>query len=127
MNHANCSPSSQLILQNIATRAVRVPMNFALGTSAAVVKSAPLLLVDAVTDQGIVGRSYVFCYATSGAKAIAAHIAEAAGWLAGRPCHPAAASRTLLRRFALLGVGGPVRMAMWFNPGSVPLYHSTLH
>jgi L-alanine-DL-glutamate epimerase-like enolase superfamily enzyme len=64
MDHANCSPSSQLTLQNIATRAVRVPMNFALGTSAAVVKSAPLLLVDAVTDQGIVGRSYVFCYAT---------------------------------------------------------------
>ena len=103
---------SGLTLRNITTRTVRVPMNFALGTSAAVVKSAPLLLVDLLTEQGIVGRSYVFCYGSSGAKAVAAHIAEAGELIRGRPCQPQSITRLLLRRFALLGVAGPVRMAL---------------
>ena len=57
MSGVELSSLSGLTLRNITTRTVRVPMNFALGTSAAVVKSAPLLL-DLLTEQGIVGRSY---------------------------------------------------------------------
>jgi mandelate racemase len=87
-------------------------MKFALGTSAAVVKSAPLLLVDVLTDQGIVGRSYVFCYRSSGATAVAAHVADAEELVRGLSCRPHAIAALLSRRFALLGVGGPVRMAL---------------
>jgi mandelate racemase len=41
---------------------VLVPLRFTLGTSAAVVRSVPLLLVDLVTDDGITGHAYAFCY-----------------------------------------------------------------
>jgi mandelate racemase len=87
-------------------------MKFALGTSAAMITSAPLLLVDAQMEEGVVGRSYVFCYATSGAKAIAAHIAEAGELILGQPCNPRSVAMMLSRRFALLGVAGPVRIAL---------------
>ena len=41
-----------LTLRAVTTRAVRVPLTFALGTSAAVVTAAPLLLVDALMEEG---------------------------------------------------------------------------
>jgi len=103
---------SGLTLRGAMTRAVRVPMTFALGTSAAVVKTAPLVLLDVLTEEGIVGRSYVFCYTTSGAQAVAAHIADAMELLRGQPCKPQAIFNMLSRRFALIGVTGPVRMAL---------------
>ncbi|HEY7296320.1 MAG TPA: enolase C-terminal domain-like protein [Xanthobacteraceae bacterium] len=87
-------------------------MKFALGTSAASVKAAPLLLVDVLTNEGVVGHSYLFCYTASGAKAVAAHIAEAAELARGQPCRPQIIFQNLSRRFALLGVTGPVRMAL---------------
>src|SRR5665213_1973459 len=47
------------------------PMTHALGTSAARVTEAPLLLIDLETEEGITGRTYLFCYRPSGARAIA--------------------------------------------------------
>jgi mandelate racemase len=102
----------ELTLRGLTIRAFRVPMNFALGTSAAMIKSAPLLLLDAMMEEGVIGRAYVFCFATSGAKAIAAHLAEAGELMRGQPCNPRSVAAMLSRRFALLGVTGPVRMAL---------------
>jgi mandelate racemase len=104
--------SAGLTIRSIATRAVRVPLKFNLGTSAAVVTAAPLLLVDVLTELGATGRSYLFCYSTSGARAIAGHITEAAGLIEGKAATPLGLAQLLSRRFALLGVTGPVRMAL---------------
>lgn len=101
-----------LTLRAVTTRAVRVPLKFALGTSAAVVTAAPLLLVDVLMEEGIIGRSYVFCYTASGAKAVAAHIAEAVQLCKGFRARPQSIFKMLSRRFTLLGVVGPVRMAL---------------
>lgn len=101
-----------LTLKTVETRGVRVPLQFALGTSAAIVRAVPLLLVDAIMEEDIIGRSYVFCYSTSGAKAVAAHLAEAVELVHGQTVRPQTASKMLSRRFALLGVAGPVRMAL---------------
>ena len=60
-----------LTLRGVRTVAVEVPMRYVLGTGAAAVRAAPLLLVDVDTEQGIVGRTYIFCYRRSGG-----------GWLA---------------------------------------------
>jgi mandelate racemase len=87
-------------------------MRFPLGTTAAVVTEAPLLLVDVQTREGVVGRSYLFCYRDSGAKAIAEVVNEAIGLVIGRPVAPAKIAEFLARRFALLGVTGVVRMAL---------------
>jgi mandelate racemase len=91
---------------------VLVPLRFTLGTSAAVVRSVPLLLVDLVTDDGITGHAYAFCYRPSGARAMAAHLAEAFDLLVGGSVTPYDAARVLSRQFALLGVTGAVRMAL---------------
>jgi mandelate racemase len=101
-----------LKLRSLTSRGVLVPLNFTLGTSAAIVRNVPLLLVDLVTDDGVIGHAYAFCYRPSGARAIAAHLAEAFELLAGRPVTPYDAARSLSRQFALIGVIGTVRMAL---------------
>lgn len=105
-------PVHALTLSRIETRGVRVPLKFALGTSAARVAAVPLLLVDVFMEEGIVGRSYIFCYSTSGARAVAAHISEAAELARGQSAKPQSIFNILFRHFTLLGVTGPVRMAL---------------
>jgi mandelate racemase len=102
----------RLTLRAITTRGIRVPLSFALGTSAAVVRSVPLLLVDLETEEGATGRTYLFCYTASGARAIAAHLQEAIDLVRGTPTTPLDLAKLLQRRFALLGVTGTVRMAL---------------
>jgi mandelate racemase len=99
-------------VRSLTTRGVLVPLTFTLGTSAAVVRTVPLLLVDIVTEAGFTGRAYTFCYRPSGARAIADHLAEAFELLKGRDITPLEAMQTLSRQFALLGVTGAVRMAL---------------
>jgi mandelate racemase len=94
---------ARLTPRDVSTRAVRVPLTFALGTSAAIVRAVPLLLVDLGTEEGLIGRTYLFCYTPSGARAIAEHIREALELVLGKPTTPL---------FALLGVTGAVRMAL---------------
>jgi mandelate racemase len=101
-----------LTVRSVALRGVRVPLNFPLGTSAAVVPAAPLLLVDLETDEGVTGRAYVFGYTAAGTRAIAGLVAEAVEAVAGQPAAPAVLGPRLARRYALLGVAGPVRMAL---------------
>jgi len=104
--------SPALTLRGVRTVAVEVPLRYVLGTSAATVRAAPLLLVDVETEQGIVGRTYIFCYRRSGARSIAGVLQEAAGLVVGEAVAPAAIAATLQRRYALLGVTGVVRMAL---------------
>ena len=53
--------STRLTLRGVRCRAVEVPMSYVLGTSAAAVRAAPLLLVDVQTEEGVTGRTYLFC------------------------------------------------------------------
>jgi len=108
--HAASLPA--LTLRSVRTTAVEVPLRYVLGTSAATVRAAPLLLVDVETEQGIVGRSYGFCYRTSGARATAHVLHEAAELIAGERIAPLAIATKLERRYALLGVTGVVRIAL---------------
>ena len=101
-----------LTLRGVRTVAVEVPMRYVLGTSAATVRAAPLLLVDVETEQGIVGRTYIFCYRRSAARAIAQVVQEAAELVRGEKIAPLPMAATLQRRYALLGVTGIVRMAL---------------
>jgi mandelate racemase len=106
----NAAPT--LTVRTVRTVAVTVPMKLALGTSAATVREAPLLLVDLFTREGITGRSYLFCYRPSGTVAIAAVLREAVEMIAGEPIAPIANAAKLARGYALIGVTGVVRMAL---------------
>ena len=87
-------------------------MTFPLGTSAAIAKNAPLLLVDLETEEGITGHSYVFCYRSSVPRAIDAVLRDAISLVTGEHTIPWEISARLSRRFALVGVASVVRMAL---------------
>ena len=101
-----------LTVRAIRTTAVDVPMRHVLGTSAAVVRSAPLLLVDVETEEGVTGHAYLFCYLPAAAPAIASFAAEIERLERGKRLEPEAAWTRLAKRFTLIGVQGTVRMAM---------------
>jgi mandelate racemase len=102
----------RLTIRDLKTVIVEVPMTFALGTSAATVRKAPLILVDLETEEGITGRTYLFCYRASGAKALVALLADAVEVVRGKPAAPVEIGQLLARRFTLLAVSGLARMAL---------------
>jgi mandelate racemase len=87
-------------------------MTYVLGTSRGAITKAPLLLIDVETEEGVSGRSYLFCYLRAAAPAIAAIIEEIAQVVKGERVAPVDLWTKLSRRFALIGVQGIVRMAM---------------
>ena len=102
----------RLTVRNVRTAAVLVPMTYVLGTSAAAVRSAPLLLVDLETEEGIVGRACLFCYLPAAAPAIETLLQEVLSAVKGDRVEPVALWAKLYKRFTLIGVQGIVRMAM---------------
>ena len=76
------------------------------------ITKAPLLLIDLETEEGITGRSYLFCCLLPSARAIAAMLDEAGAVVARRRCAAAELWSKLAKRFALIGVQGVARMAM---------------
>ena len=87
-------------------------MKLPLGTSAGTLRTAPLLLIDLETEEGVTGRSYLFCYLPAAAPAIAALLGEIERSVKGERVAPADLWEKLARRFKLIGVQGIVRMAM---------------
>jgi mandelate racemase len=87
-------------IRSLTTRGVMVPLKFTLGTSAAVIKAVPLLLVDLLNEDGVTGRAY------------ASHLSEAIDLLKGKRVTPFDATQMVSRQFSLLGVTGSVRMAL---------------
>jgi len=87
-------------------------MKHVLGTSAAAVRAAPLLLIDLETEEGVTGRSYLFCYLRGAATAMAAMVAELERMVKGERTPPAELWPKLAKRFTLIGLQGIVRMAM---------------
>lgn len=101
-----------LTLRAIRSTGVLVPMKLPLGTSAATIREAPLLLIDVETEEGVTGHSYLFCYLPAAARAIAAVLDEVCRIVGGDRVNPADLWTKLAGRFRLIGVQGIVRMAM---------------
>jgi mandelate racemase len=101
-----------LTVRAIRAAAVEVPMRYVLGTSAAAVRAAPLLLVDVETAEGVTGRTYLFCYLRAAAPAIVSLLSEVERAVQGARVEPAELWALLSKRFRLIGVQGIVRMAM---------------
>jgi len=105
-------PSPALTVRAVRSVAVKLPMTYALGTSAATVRDAPLLLVDLETEEGAVGHAWQFCYTPAAAAAIAHMLEDAAGAIRGDALAPDQLWDKLAKRYRLIGVQGIVRMAM---------------
>jgi mandelate racemase len=106
------APVPTLTIRGIRSTGVEVPMTFALGTSRARVTAAPLLLIDLLTEEGVTGHAYLFCYMRAAAPAIAKILEQVEGAVKGDPVAPLDLWRKLATGFALIGVQGIVRMAM---------------
>jgi mandelate racemase len=102
----------ELTIRALRCVGVEVPMTYALGTSQARITRAPLLLIDLETEEGVTGRTYLFCYLRAAAPAMAAMLDEIGRMVEGDRVVPAALWGKLAQRFMLMGVQGVVRMAM---------------
>ena len=102
----------RLTIRAIRATPVEVPLNFVLGTSADVVRNAPMLLINMETEEGVTGRAWLFCYLRAAAPGIISLLGEIETLAKGNKIDPAALWAKLARRFTLIGVQGIVRMAM---------------
>jgi mandelate racemase len=117
MEFSGFTMSSQPLMPALTIRAIRatpveVPLNFVLGTSQAAVRRAPLLLIDVETEEGVIGRTYLFCYLAAAAVGIIGILGEVERVAKGEKVDPAALWAKLAPRFTLIGVQGIVRMAL---------------
>jgi len=101
-----------LTVRAVKATPVEVPLNFVLGTSQQALRQVPLLLIDVETEEGITGRSYLFCYLRAAQPAIVSLLGEVENLAKGKRLDPAALAVKLARRFTLIGVQGIVRMAL---------------
>ena len=109
---ANPLSMPALTVRAVRATPVEVPLNFVLGTSAVAVRLAPLLLIDLETEEGVTGRSYLFCYLRAAAPAAVSLLGEVERVAKGETVAPAQLWAKHARRFMLIGVQGIVRMAM---------------
>ncbi len=97
---------TRLSIRGARTRAVLVPMKRPLRTSVGTVTAAPLVLIDLETDQGIVGRAYLFSYVESMSTVIRQTIEAIMPSLIGESIEPLALRKRAAAEFALLGAQG---------------------
>src|SRR6185437_12681968 len=105
------APLPNLTVRALRATPVEIPPNFILGTSQAALTRIPLVLIDLETEEGITGRSYLFCYLPAAAPGILGILGEVERLMRGERLDPAAFRPRLSRRFMLIGVQGIVRMA----------------
>lgn len=101
-----------LTLRALRVRPVDAPLDPPLQTAQGAFRSAPLVLLDLDTEEGITGRAYAFAYSPAALGPLAALTANLGPLLAGQPLAPLALYRLLATRFRLLGAEGLVGMAM---------------
>ena len=102
----------RLTLRGLHSVGVEVPMTYELGTSRGTITKAPLLLIDLTTEEGVTGRSYLWCYFPAAVPAVAKILEEVERVVKGERVAPGDLWSRLAERFALIGVQGIVRMAM---------------
>lgn len=101
-----------LTVRAIKATPVEVPLNFVMGTSQGAFGKASLLLVDLQTEEGAVGRSYIFSHMEAVSRAIANVLQEIERLTKGQRLDPPALFARLIARFTLIGVQGVIRMAI---------------
>ena len=104
--------SSRPCIRSITARAVDVPISRPVKNAFGVIRSAPLVLIDVATDQGITGRAYIFAYTRLTLKPLVQLIEDIGSELAGKPIAPFDLMAQMDARFRLLGWQGLVGMAV---------------
>jgi len=77
-----------LTVRDVTVRAVVVPLRRPLATKVGDFSRWPLLLIDVVTEQGIVGRGYLAPYLVRASAALRTVLTDLGAGLRGRPVSP---------------------------------------
>jgi mandelate racemase len=101
-----------LIIRDVVAHPVLVPLRRPIRTAVGVIPAAPLVLVDVLTEQGIVGRAYAFAYTPVALAPLARLIQDIGAEICGQPVAPAERQRGFDRRFRLVGWQGLIGMAV---------------
>jgi mandelate racemase len=107
-----CLYRGRMRVEQVATEAVVVPLARPVRTASGTVDRAPLVLIDLITDDGIVGRAYLFSYYPWALPPLEQLVVALGELIRGEPLVPAALSDTLRRRVKLLGSRNVVGMAI---------------
>ncbi|MGP0090765.1 MAG: enolase C-terminal domain-like protein [Xanthobacteraceae bacterium] len=102
----------RLTIESISARPVLAPLPRPIRTAIGTIPSAPLVLIDVVTNQGIVGRSYIFAYTPPALAPLVRFIEEITPELKGKPVVPVERMNEFDRRFRLIGWQGLIGMAV---------------
>ena len=101
----------KLTLRSLDVRAVNAPLARPVRTASGNIEVAPLVLLDLVTEEGVVGTSYVFCYTPVALRAVARLLADLEPLVKGDTVAPVDIAAKLEQRFRLLGPQGLVGIA----------------
>jgi mandelate racemase len=103
---------SPLKIREVKARPVDAPLKRPVRTAVGTIPSAPLVLIDVITEEGVTGSAYVFAYTPLSLAPLARLIEEIGGELSGKAIVPFERMREFNRRFRLLGWQGLVGMAV---------------
>ena len=103
---------NRLSIRSIGVLGANLKLARPLETASGVMHATPLVLIDLLTEDGIIGRSYVRCYTPVALEPLARLIANLNDVLQGHVGAPATVERTLQRHFRLLGPQGLTGIAM---------------
>ncbi len=104
-------PTPSLTLRSLNVRAVNAPLARPVRTASGSIEIAPLVLLDLVTNEGVTGSSYVFCYTPVALQPVARLLKNLEALCAGDAIAPVAIAAKLEQRFRLLGPQGLVAIA----------------
>jgi mandelate racemase len=109
-----------LSLRGIRARPLDLPLRKPVETASTTLRTAPLVLVDISTEEGVVGCSYVSIYTPVALGPLARLIENLEPLLVGGSAEPARVEQALARHFKLLGLLGltgiaaaAIDMALW--------------
>ena len=104
--------ASRLTIRSVKARAVNAPISRPVKNAFGVIPSAPLVLIDVATDQGVTGHAYIFAYMPLTLRPLVQLIEDIGVDLVGKAIVPFDLMRDFDRKFRLLGWQGLVGMAV---------------
>lgn len=102
----------RLTVRDLRVRAVNVPMRLPLQTSVGTIQMAPLALIDLVTEEGVTGSTYLFCYTPLVLEPVVRLLDKLLPLIKGAAVAPLELNNKLQGLFRLLGAKGVVGMAL---------------
>lgn len=99
-------------LRSVRARAVVVPLKRPIRTAVGSLPSAPLVLIDLESEEGVTGCAYILAYTTTALPALARLVEDIGAEIVGRVAAPRDIMRFMDTRYRLLGWQGLVGMAV---------------